>query len=61
MQCKKCGAEISFNSKFCSECGAKVIDESVRKVKSTIQLKCKPNNKWHLAKTKPKFIFKWRF
>lgn len=41
MQCKKCGAEISFNSKFCSECGAKVIDESVRKVKSTIQLKCK--------------------
>ncbi len=37
MKCKKCGAEIDPNSKFCTECGAPVKKDSNTVKKEKVQ------------------------
>ena len=36
MKCEKCGADLKANTKFCTECGHKIVLP-----KETLQLKCK--------------------
>ena len=41
MKCPKCGSEVQ-ESKFCSECGAPLIDEAVAQEKAQAGSKKKP-------------------